>query len=33
MRLRSHVIRAVRWLTFVSKRDPSAFAHWRYVRP
>ena len=32
-RLRYHVIRAVRWLRSVSRRDPTLFAHWRYVRP
>jgi hypothetical protein len=31
-RLRYHVIRAVQCLRSVSRRDPTLFAHWRYVR-
>jgi hypothetical protein len=32
-RLRGHLLRAVRWLRNVARREPALFAHWRLVRP
>lgn len=32
-RLRGHLLRAVRWLRSVARREPALFAHWRLVRP
>jgi RNA-directed DNA polymerase len=32
-RLRSHLLRAKRWLRNVTRREPALFAHWRLVQP
>jgi RNA-directed DNA polymerase len=32
-RLRSHLLRAKRWLQNVTRREPALFAHWRLVQP